>query len=120
MGSRQYWPRPSAPVQTEDEFERLRAAFYRRLYSDRVELAELGAQLARPDVDPIPIYYRVHVVGHRVRGAAALFEADEMAKAAITLELAALAATSPNAGKAAAAVRTALQGLMDFLPSSGP
>jgi hypothetical protein len=118
MESINYWPRPSAPIEPEDQFEPLRAAFYRRLYSDRVELAELSAQLARTDVDPMPVYYRLHVLGHRVCGAAALFEAAEMAQAAIALEQAALAAAKPNAGQAGAAVRSAVEALMDFLPTS--
>jgi hypothetical protein len=118
MQSINYWPRPSAPIQPEDQFEALRAAFYRRLYGDRVELAELSAQLARTDLDPMPVYYRLHVLGHRVCGAAALFEAAEMAQAAMALEQAALAAAKPNAVQAGAAVRIALDGLMDFLPTS--
>jgi HPt (histidine-containing phosphotransfer) domain-containing protein len=121
MGSTVYWPRPSAPMQPGDEFEALRAAFCERLYSDRVELLQLSEQLARPDSDPPAIYYRVHTVAHRVCGAAAMFEAAEIAAAAIALEQAALAATKPDAerAEAGAQVRSALQDLIELLPTSG-
>jgi HPt (histidine-containing phosphotransfer) domain-containing protein len=106
---------PSPPSSPIDPFEELRNEFYARLQSDRVRLTALGARLARVDEDATSIFEDIRVFAHRLRGAALIFEAAEVGRAANALEQAATSAASANADNSDAAVWAALESLVDNL-----
>jgi HPt (histidine-containing phosphotransfer) domain-containing protein len=109
-------PTPSAP---DDRFEELRDAFYVRLRADRVRLTTLAAALARAEGDPACIFDNIRLFAHRVRGAAAIFEASEIGTAAHGLEQAAGSASMVHADNSDASVWTALEILVDLLGITG-
>jgi HPt (histidine-containing phosphotransfer) domain-containing protein len=106
------------PAEADDAFERLREAFHARLRSDRVRLTILGAVLARAEGDPGHIFEDIRSFAHRLRGASAIFEAQEIGIAAHALEQAACSASIANADNADASVWSALESLVDRLPGT--
>jgi HPt (histidine-containing phosphotransfer) domain-containing protein len=105
----------SAPVASDDEFEKLRDAFYERLRNDRVRLTTLAASLARAESEPGCIFETLQFMAHRIRGAAAIFEAAEIGIASKALEQAAVTASLRRAANGDAAVWSALEALVDLL-----
>ena len=112
MISTEQWPGISS-TQTvpDDPFKELRAAFNVRLGSDAVRLAVLAATLARADADPAVIFEDIRLFAHRVRGAAALFEAPDIASVADALEQAAISAANAHAENSDASIWSALEAL---------
>jgi HPt (histidine-containing phosphotransfer) domain-containing protein len=104
---------------SDDRFEELREAFHIRLRSDRVRLTTLAAALARGEEDPARVFESIRLCAHRVRGAAAIFEASEVNVAANALEQAAGSASIGHADNSDAAVWTALETLVDLLGITG-
>jgi HPt (histidine-containing phosphotransfer) domain-containing protein len=104
------------PAAADDAFEELRQAFHARLRSDRVHLMTLGAELTRAAGDPGHIFEDMRLFAHRLRGASAIFEAQEIGIAAHALEQAACSAAVAHADAADASVWTALESLVDRLP----
>lgn len=116
MKSTNYWPRPArAALAAETQFEHLRGAFYTRLCSDRKQLTMLSAELAAAGADAKRIYEKIRMVSHRMCGAAAIFDAPDVGRAAYTLEQAALEAIRASADNADEPVWTALEDLVDVL-----
>jgi len=90
MRSTEY-EQPIAPAAAapDDPLETLRSAFHFRLRSDRLQLTTLAAALARADGDTACIHEDIRLFAHRLRGAAAIFEATDIGTAAHALEQAA-------------------------------
>jgi len=102
----------------DDAFEEIRQAFHARLRSDRMHLASLGAALMHAEGDPGHIFEDIRLFAHRLRGASAIFEAQEIGIAAHALEQAACAASVAHADNADTSVWTALESLVDRLPGT--
>jgi HPt (histidine-containing phosphotransfer) domain-containing protein len=123
MTSTNYWPRLTTPPAGEDDrFEELRIAYYARLKSDRAQVVSLRTQLAEGS-DPKATYEAIRVCAHGMAGAAAIFEATDVMKAARKLEHAAVeATTSPDPVQSAEnsgnpALRPLLDSLIELLDS---
>jgi HPt (histidine-containing phosphotransfer) domain-containing protein len=110
--------RRPAPILVDDAFEQLRQAFNSRLRSDRVHLADLGTALTRAAAEPESIFEEIGMFAHKLRGAAAIFEAAEIGKAAMALELAATAASIAGAQNTDPPVWATLEALADRLASA--
>ena len=108
-------PPPLAP---DDPFEMLRDAFLVRLRSDRGRLTALSAALACAEGDPGCIFEELRQLAHRLRGAAAIFEAHEVGRAADALEQAACSASVAHADSPDTSLWAALEGLIDRLASN--
>jgi HPt (histidine-containing phosphotransfer) domain-containing protein len=115
MRSTNYWPRLTpAPAGTEDRFEELRIAYYARLKNDRAQVVALRTQLAKgPEAKAT--YEAIRVCAHGMAGAAAIFEAADIMKAARKLEQAASEAALEDSGNPA--VRPLLDSLIELLDS---
>lgn len=106
---------PNIPARLKDRFEELRGAYYARLAGDRGKLMELLAAFPeRTSPAPRP-YERVQQIAHGMSGAAAVFEAHQVASVARHLEQTARAAIQSPSAPAEAAVREALVALVDLL-----
>ena len=120
MRSTNDWPRLTpTPAGTDDRFEELRIAYYARLKSDRAQVIALRTQLAK-DPESKATYEAIRVCAHGMAGAAAIFEATDIMKAARQLEHA--ASEAANAKDAAGdsgnpAVRPLLDSLIELLDS---
>src|ERR1700722_10484696 len=66
---------------TDDRFEELRVAYHARLKSDRAKVVTLRTQLAK-DPESKATYEAIRVCAHGMAGAAAIFEATDIMKAA--------------------------------------
>jgi HPt (histidine-containing phosphotransfer) domain-containing protein len=104
----------SAPA-LDDEFDRIRATFYARLRSDRMRLTTLAASLSRIEGHPGGIFKALQSLAHRIRGAAAVFEASDLGGAAYALEQAATAACDKRSDHADPPVWSALEELVELL-----
>lgn len=116
MISTEHWfrTRPTSTV-ADDPFEELRAAFHARLRGDAVALTVFAAALACADANPAPIFEDIRLFAHRVRGAAALFDAPDLGVLAEALEQAAISAKNARAENSDASVWTALEALAERL-----
>ena len=106
--------RPASSTAAE-ELEHIRVALHDRLRRDRVRLTTLSATLARAEQDAACSFEEIRAFAHRLGGAAAVFDADEITAAAHTLEQAANRALSANAGHFDPPVWTALETLCEQL-----
>jgi HPt (histidine-containing phosphotransfer) domain-containing protein len=93
----------------------LRAVFQSKLQSERAHFVALSAALARAEDGPGPVFNELRNRAHKMRGSAAVFEMAQVASAAGSLEVAAIAATVSHADNTDAAVWTALVALVRFL-----
>jgi HPt (histidine-containing phosphotransfer) domain-containing protein len=107
--------RPGSSGVADGELEHYRAALHDRLRRDRVRLTTLSATLARAEQDAACSFEEIRAFAHRLGGAAAVFEADEITAAAHSLEQAANRALSTNAGHFDPPVWTALETLCEQL-----
>jgi hypothetical protein len=110
-----FTPAPAA-AEPEDGFDALRRTFLVRLRGDQLRLTTLAATLARAGVGPLPILEELRHIGHRMRGAAAMFEFLDLASAANALEQAA-GSTAAHATVGGASASTALTRLLTLLAS---
>jgi HPt (histidine-containing phosphotransfer) domain-containing protein len=116
MISTERWPHiASTQTVPDDPFEQLRAAFQVRLQSDAVRLAVLAAALARADADSASNFEDIRLFAHRVRGAAALFGAADIASVADALEQTAISAAHARAENSDTSIWTALEALAERL-----
>ena len=106
--------RPGSSEATQ-ELEHFRVALHDRLRRDRVRLTTLSATLARAEQDAACSFEEIRAFAHRLGGAAAVFDADEITAAAHTLEQAANRALSTNASHFDPPVWTALETLCEQL-----
>jgi HPt (histidine-containing phosphotransfer) domain-containing protein len=106
------------PVAMDDEFERIRVAFYARLRCDRMRLTTLASSLSRAQGHPAGVFEALQGLAHRIRGAAAIFEATQIASAAYALERAATTACDKRSDHSDEPVWLALAALIGLLPMS--
>ena len=120
MRSTSNWPHLSpGPAGTDDRFEELRIAYYARLKSDRAQVMTLRTQLAKGP-ESKATYEAIRVCAHGMAGAAAIFEATDIMKAARQLEHAASEAVHPKEAATDSgnpAVRPPLDSLIELLDS---
>lgn len=106
----------SAWARTDDiGLDDLRVVFQGKLQSERAHFVALSAALARAEDGPGPVFNELRNRAHKMRGSAAVFEMAQVASAAGSLEVAAIAATVSHADNTDAAVWTALVALVRFL-----
>ncbi len=105
----------AATTLLDDELKKVRDAFYVRLRSDRARLTTLRVLLACAPQESASIFEQIRMFAHRLRGAAAIFEAFEIGSAAYALEDAANTALIARAANTDPFVRAALDGLADRL-----
>jgi HPt (histidine-containing phosphotransfer) domain-containing protein len=117
MRSTSHWPRLTpAPAGTDDRFEELRIAYYARLKSDRTQVVALRTQLATGP-ESKATYEAIRVCAHGMAGAAAIFEAADIMKAARKLEQVASEAALSQGASGNPAVRPLLDSLIELLDS---
>lgn len=108
--------REGAWARTDDiGLDDLRVVFQSKLQSERAHFVALSAALARAEDRPGPVFNELRNRAHKMRGSAAVFEMAQVASAAGSLEVAAIAATVSHADNTDAAVWTALVALVRFL-----
>jgi HPt (histidine-containing phosphotransfer) domain-containing protein len=98
-----------------DSFEGLGAAFRARLQGERAYFASLSTALASHDEDPMSALVDLRNRAHKIRGGAAIFELTEVAAAACTVELAAIAASMKQNHNTMTAVRAAIVALVRLM-----
>ena len=103
MKSTEYRPTLRMSADFEARFEKLRANYYARLAGDRSRLMKLRVDFDH-SAGPEALYDQIQRVAHGMAGAAAVFEAGQVARLARTLERAARDAQRYVAG----AIRHAL------------
>ena len=105
----------STRAATDDEFDRIRATFYARLRCDRMRLTTLATSLSRVEGHPAGVFKALQGLAHRIRGAAAVFEASELGGAAYALEQAATAACDKRSDHSDGPVWSALEELVEVM-----
>jgi HPt (histidine-containing phosphotransfer) domain-containing protein len=108
----------STPAAMDHEFDRIRATFYARLRCDRMRLTTLATSLSRVDGHPAGVFKALQGLAHRIRGAAAVFEASELRDAAYALEQAATTACDKRSDHSDGPVWLALEELVEQLALS--
>ena len=104
------WPSLQAPDGANDSFADLRTAYFTRLRSDLAQLAMLRAKLAGAGTGSKTAYATIRRIAHGMAGAAAIFKASDVMRAAMILEQAVrVAATDGDA------VRLALDTMIESL-----
>ena len=112
-------PASRAAVQeaSADTFEEVRQSFLARLHGEMGRLEILANLLGVAGRDATTVFDDLAVFAHRLRGAAAVFDALALSQDAKALELAAAAASSGRASKDDASVSTTIRNLIDRLAS---
>ena len=106
------------PAATDGEFDRIRTTFYARLRCDRMRLTTLASSLSRVEGHPAGVFKALQGLAHRIRGAAAVFEASELGEAAYALEQAATTACDKRSDHSDGPVWSALEELIELLAMS--
>jgi len=101
-----------ARLDADDPPGDLRAAYFTRLHNDLAQLGTLRAKLACVRTGSKTAYASIRRIAHGMAGAAAIFNAGDVMRAAISLEQAVRAATPDADGDA---VRLALDTIIDSL-----
>jgi HPt (histidine-containing phosphotransfer) domain-containing protein len=114
MKSTEYRPTLRMSADFEARFEKLRANYYARLAGDRSRLMKLRVDFDH-SAGPEALYDQIQRVAHGMAGAAAVFEAGQVARLARTLERAARAACKAPGAASHAAVQSALDAMVDLL-----
>jgi HPt (histidine-containing phosphotransfer) domain-containing protein len=110
MKTTRAWPSLQAPDGANDSFADLRTAYFTRLRSDLAQLAMLRAKLAGAGTGSKTAYATIRRIAHGMAGAAAIFKAGDVMRAAMILEQAVrVAATDGDA------VRLALDTMIESL-----
>jgi len=99
-------------------FEQLRAAYFSRLQTDRAQLAAIRLELGEMPQSQATAIEHLQLLAHRMCGAAAIFEADDIFTAAELLDRAASDATR-TPGSGTRAVHLALDTLLNRLSLLG-
>ena len=89
--------------------------FQRRLQDDLLTLGSLAARFANPDAVPATVLEEIRFFAHRLHGAAAIFEAHEVARSAQALEAAAALTVTGCARNTPPLVSSILQSLLGQL-----
>ena len=119
MKSTEYWAPSSEPAVHTDRFEELRAAYYARLRSDLARLTALRVRFDETQGGDSLFHEEIRRVAHGMSGAAAMFEATQVAIASSRLEEAVRSSRRPQDTQAYAAVSAALDSLMHLLKQFG-
>jgi EAL domain-containing protein (putative c-di-GMP-specific phosphodiesterase class I)/CheY-like chemotaxis protein len=106
------WPSLKVPEGRNDPFGDLRAAYSTRLRNDMAQLIRLRAKLAGAGAGSKTARESIRRVAHGMAGAAAIFKAGDIMRAAIQLEQAVRASTSDADSYA---LRLALDTMIDTL-----
>jgi HPt (histidine-containing phosphotransfer) domain-containing protein len=106
------------PAAMDDEFDRIRVTFYARLRGDRMRLTTLAGSLSHAEGDPAGVFKELQGLAHRIRGAAAIFEATDLGAAAYALERAATTACDKRSDYLDGPVWLALEELVELLAIS--
>ena len=106
------------PAAMDDEFDRIRATFHARLRCDRMRLTTLATSLSRVEGHPGGVFKALQGLAHRIRGAAVVFEASELGRAAFALEQAATAACDKRSDHSDGPVWSAVEELVELLAMS--
>jgi len=105
--------RQPSPIFANEPFIELRQMYFNGLRGDRIQLVRLATRLARDTLDAEDTLAELRRVAHKMRGAAAIFEAPMIVCAAASLEEAAGAASNRNARSPDLRVCEALDNLVD-------
>jgi diguanylate cyclase (GGDEF)-like protein len=108
------WPNLQVPKGGDDPFGNLRADYFKRLRSDLAQLTALRAKFAGAGTGSNTVSETIRRLAHGMAGAAAIFKAGDVMRAAVTLEQAVRAAT-PDADDEV--VRRALDAMIHSLRS---
>jgi HPt (histidine-containing phosphotransfer) domain-containing protein len=92
----------------------LKLLFQRRLQDDLLTLGSLAARFTSADAAPATVLEEIRFFAHRLHGAAAIFEAHELARSAQALETAAARAATGDA-RNTPSVSSILQSLLGQL-----
>jgi HPt (histidine-containing phosphotransfer) domain-containing protein len=108
-------PVPDEPLEPEHALEVVRRSFYLRLHDEKARLAALAVALRSCKSDAGPVFGELEMFAHRLRGAAAVFDAPELSEAAKALELAAAAASAERAHRSDCSIWCTLELLSNQL-----
>ena len=98
-----------------EELKELGLLFQRRLQDDLLALGSLAARFASADAAPGTVLEEIRFFAHRLHGAAAIFEAHELARSAQALEAAAALAVTGCGRNTPPSVSSILQSLLGQL-----
>jgi HPt (histidine-containing phosphotransfer) domain-containing protein len=98
-----------------NEIKELKLLFQRRLQDDLLKLRSLASRFASADAAPATVLEEIRFFAHRLQGAAAIFEAQELARSAQALEAAAALAVTGCALNTPPSVSSALKSLLGEL-----
>lgn len=98
-----------------EELKELGLLFERRLQNDLLTLGSLAARFASADAAPGPVLEEIRFFAHRLHGAAAIFEAHELARSARALEAAVALAVTGCARNTPSSVSSILETLLGQL-----
>jgi hypothetical protein len=116
VGSISYWPPKEGTPWLDQEFEDLRAAYLKRMRSDRDTLMVLRALLRDEATNANVSREALRLTAHRMAGAAAIFESRELLiNSALTLEHAAHACMNARSFDQEAKLLAALDALLSVL-----
>jgi hypothetical protein len=102
-------------IAPNEEIKDLTLLFQRRLQDDLLTLRSLAARFASVDAAPAAVLEEIRFFAHRLHGAAAIFEAHELARSAQALEAAAVLAVTGCARDTPPLVSSILQSLLGQL-----
>jgi HPt (histidine-containing phosphotransfer) domain-containing protein len=97
------------------ELKELGLLFQRRLQEDLLTLGSLATRFASADAAPGTVLEEIRFFAHRLHGAAAIFEAHELARSAQALEAATALAVNGCARNTPPSVSSILQTLLGQL-----
>jgi HPt (histidine-containing phosphotransfer) domain-containing protein len=100
-----------------EEFERVRQSFRIRLRGEQARLATLAEDLRVEKSGSTSVLADIGMFAHRLRGAAAVFDAPELSNAAKALEIAVLIASAGSGRNGDPGVWSTLRTLTDQLAS---
>jgi hypothetical protein len=106
---------PPEPGSIDDPFQQLRRAFQARLRNDGIHLTHLRTSLTRAPAAATAVFAEIQGFAHKLRGAAAIFDAIDIGRAAEALELATVAASAGAVAAGDPAVSRALDALANLL-----
>jgi HPt (histidine-containing phosphotransfer) domain-containing protein len=108
--------RPDA-TSPDGEFEQVRRSFQVRLRGEQARLESLAKELGAAELHSTSVLGDIEMFAHRLRGAAAVFSYPDLSSAAMTLELAAAAASVQGGQNGDASVWSTLRTLAEQLAS---
>ena len=99
----------------DEEFEQVRQSFRIRLRSEQARLAKFAEELGAEESGSTSVLAGIGKFAHRLRGAAAVFDAPELSSAAKALEIAVAIASVGSGGNGDPGVWSTLRTLTEQL-----